>query len=145
MSSFWYWLIAGVILMVSEFIVPGFIIVFFGLGACITGVLALLFPQIPFTWEIFIFSVLSVVLLFSFRRFMPGVFKGKNIPVREDVDLDSVAGSTAVAVSDINPGAPGKVEFRGTLWNASSEESIVSGTSVKIISRENLTLIVEKL
>ncbi len=138
-------MIAGVILMISEFIIPGFIIVFFGLGACVTGVLALLFPQIPFTWEIFIFSAVSVVLLFSFRRFMPGVFKGKNIPVSEDVDLDSVAGSTAVVVSDIDPDEPGKVEFRGSLWNASAKERIVSGTCVKIISRENLTLNVEKI
>ena len=145
MSSFWYWLIAGVILMVSEFIVPGFIIVFFGLGACITGVLALLFPQIPFTWEIFIFSVLSVVLLFSFRRFMPGVFKGKNVPCTEDVDLDSIAGASAVTVSAITAEKPGKVEFRGTLWNAKASEDIPSGVTVRIIARENLTLIVEEM
>ena len=145
MNSFWCWLIAGVILMTSEFVIPGFIVVFFGLGACITGVAALLFPKLPFSWEIFIFAVLSVILLFAFRRFMPGVFKGKNIPACEDVDLDSVAGSTAVAVTDIKPEEPGKVEFRGTLWNATANECITSGTGVKIISRENLTLIVEKI
>ncbi|MBO5900543.1 MAG: NfeD family protein [Lentisphaeria bacterium] len=145
MDRFWCWLIAGVILMMSEFVVPGFIIVFFGLGACLTGVLALLFPQLAFTWEIFIFAALSVILLFAFRRFMPGVFKGKNVPCNEDVDLDSVAGSTAAVVSDITPAEPGKVEFRGTLWNASAKESISAGENVKIISRENLTLIVEKM
>ena len=145
MDRFWYWLIAGVILMMSEFVVPGFVIVFFGLGACVTGVLALLFPQLPFTWEIFIFAALSVILLFSFRRFLPGVFKGKNVPCCEDVDLDSVAGSSAVVVADINTDEPGKVEFRGTIWNASAKEYIPAGNSVKIISRENLTLIVEKM
>ena len=145
MDGFWYWLIAGVILVMSEFVVPGFVIVFFGLGACATGILALLFPEQPFTWEIFIFSVLSVVLLFSFRRFMPGVFKGKNVPCTEDVDQDSVSGSSAVTVTAIAPDESGKVEFRGTLWNAKASEEIPAGVTVKIVSRENLTLNVEKM
>lgn len=145
MDGFWYWLIAGVILVMSEFVVPGFVIVFFGLGACATGILALLFPELPFTWEIFIFSVLSVVLLFSFRRFMPGVFKGKNVPCTEDVDQDSVSGSSAVTVTAITPDESGKVEFRGTLWNAKASEEIPAGVTVKIVSRENLTLNVEKM
>ena len=145
MDGFWYWLIAGVILVMSEFVVPGFVIVFFGLGACATGILALLFPELPFTWEIFIFSVLSVVLLFSFRRFMPGVFKGKNVPCTEDVDQDSVSGSSAVTVTAITPDESGKDEYRGTLWNAKASEEIPAGVTVKIVSRENLTLNVEKM
>ena len=147
MDRFLCWLILGVMLIVSEFFVPGFIIIFFGVSACAVGLIAYLFPSLALMWQILIFTLLGVLLLLILRRFLPGVFKGRNAVVNTDVDVDQddVAGSTAVAVSDISPEHDGKVEFRGTLWSASSSEAVSAGEHIRIISRKNLTLIVEKI
>ena len=45
MDGFLCWLILGVLLIVSEFFVPGFIIIFFGVSACVVGGLVFLFPS----------------------------------------------------------------------------------------------------
>ena len=38
MASYWWWLIAGVMLILAEFVVPGVFICFFGVGAILTGI-----------------------------------------------------------------------------------------------------------
>ena len=144
MEKFWYWLIFGVILLVSEFFIPGFIIFFFGVAACLVSVIMYFVPELAFFWQLLIFAFASVVLLFISRRYIPGVFRGNNSVCETDIDLDDVSGERAVAVTDIQPDGCGKVEFRGTLWNATSGESVQTGEQVRIISRKNITLIVEK-
>ena len=138
------WLIAGIILILSEFIIPGFIICFFGAAAIVTGILYWFFPMITLSWQILLFAVLGVVLLIGCRRYMPGVFKGKENNSDADIDDDNVAGKSCVCTAGITPSAPGKVEFRGTLWNAVSSEDISAGSRCIIKSRNNITLEVEK-
>ena len=138
------WLIAGIILILSEFVIPGFIICFFGAAAIITGILYWFIPALTLTWQILLFAVLGVVLLIGCRRYMPGVFKGKENNLDNDIDADNVSGDSCVCASDIAPGVPGKVEFRGSLWNAISSDTIPAGSRCIIKSRNNITLEVEK-
>lgn len=138
------WLIAGIILILSEFIIPGFIICFFGASAIITSILYWFIPALTFAWQILLFAVLGVLLLIACRRYMPGVFKGKENGSDRDIDDDNVSGSTCVCRADIAPGVPGKVEFRGSLWNAISSDTIPAGSRCIIKSRNNITLEVEK-
>ena len=144
MNIFWYWLILGIVLLVSEFFLPGFIIFFFGVAACAVSVITFGAPKLGLAWQILIFAIFSVILLVLSRRYIPSVFRGNNSICEVDIDLDDVSGATAISVTDIQPDGQGKVEFRGTLWNAMSGEEIKCGECVRIISRKNITLIVEK-
>ena len=144
MEKFWCWLILGMILLMSEFFIPGFIIFFFGVAACLVGVVTFFVPELGLVWQILTFIIASVMLLILSRRYIPGVFKGRDIVSDVDIDLDDVSGETATAVTDIPADGSGKVEFRGTLWNAVTGEDISAGERVRIISRKNITLIVEK-
>lgn len=144
MEKFWCWLIFGMILLVSEFFIPGFIIFFFGVGACVVSIITFFAPELGMAWQLLVFAFASVVLLIISRRFMPGIFRGSDRICDVDIDLDDVSGETAITVTDIQPDGCGKVEFRGTLWNATSGENVLTGERVRIISRKNITLIVEK-
>lgn len=140
------WLISGVVFILAEFIIPGFVICFFGASAIVTSVICMLFPALPFAWHILIFTVLGAALLLACRKLMPGIFKGKEkTAASEDIDSDSVAGNNCICTETISPNAPGKVEFRGSLWNAVSSDTIPAGSRCIIKSRTNLTLEVTKL
>ena len=138
------WLITGTVLILSEFVIPGFVICFFGASAIITGIIHWLCPAVTFPWQILIFAILGVILLIGCRRYMPGVFKGKENSSGNDIDSDSIAGVFCICISDIAPNAPGKVEFRGSTWNAISSDTIPAGTRCTVKSRNNLTLEVIK-
>ena len=141
----WIWFIAGIILTLAEFVIPGFVICFFGGAALIVGVLQWLFPALTLAWQLLLFAVFGVLLLIGCRRFMPGIFRGGESAAESDIDNDGVAGENCVCSEAISPGVPGKVDFRGSLWSASADESIEAGTVCVVISRNNLTLNVRKV
>ena len=48
---YWHWLVLGVVLVVAEIFIPSFTILWFGLGALVVGVVALL-VDIPFSLQV---------------------------------------------------------------------------------------------
>ncbi len=143
----WIWLAAGVLLILSEFAVPGLVICFFGASAVILSLLCMVFEGLALNWQLFIFAVLGAGLLMACRLAVPGIFKGRALSAdREwDIDSDDIAGASAVAVCAITPDTPGKVDFRGSLWSASAGETIPAGCRVKVESRDNLMLTVSRI
>lgn len=138
------WIVAGIVMLILEFIIPGLIIFFFGAGAILTGILCMAF-DIPVGLQFLIFGVSSVVSLILLRNKFSGVFHGKvNIKNTED-DFDEVIGIKCKVTEKITPNELGKVEFRGTLWKAMADEEIEPGTMVEIIEKENITLKVKKI
>lgn len=138
------WFILGLLLTLSEFAVPGVMICFFGVAAMLMAGLLVLFPEMSSSLLIALYIATSLALLFGLRRFMPKTFSGRTRKATSDPDDDDVAGALATTLEPIEPNRPGKVEFRGTRWTASSTETIPAGTPVVVTRRENLTLFVEK-
>jgi membrane protein implicated in regulation of membrane protease activity len=111
--TWWMWLIAGGALLVLEIVTPGgFYFLFFGIGAIIVGVLSGLGLAGPAWMEWLLFAILSIVALAFFRR--PLLQKLKT----PDHEVDSMVGEHAVALATIAVAGMGKVELRGSVWNA---------------------------
>jgi membrane-bound ClpP family serine protease len=53
---------------------------------------------------------------------------------------DEFTGKVGVAITDFGNTKKGKVEFKGTRWNAESDSEISEGQAVIIIKNENLIL-----
>ncbi len=137
------WMAAGLLLVLSEFIVPGFLIIFFGLGAMITG-LALLAFGMSVPVQLLLFAVSSVLLLALVRWLMPRVFRGREEHVGElPSDSMECAGQIVEVLEPIEPGVGGKVSFMGTEWEAVSEARHGKGEHVRVLRRDNITLVVE--
>lgn len=135
------WFIMGLILLLLELVIPGFVIFFFGVGAWVTA-LVCLFVNPGINLQIVIFAVSSVLALVTLRKMIQNKFIYNKKDLSEAVE-DEFTGREAVAVEDFGPGNRGKVEFKGTSWKARSSSEIHSGQTVKIIEKDDLTLIVE--
>lgn len=134
------WFVVGVVLLLLEFVIPGVFILFFGIGAWITSLCVYLFePSLGIQFVIFsVTSVLSLVLL---RKL---ILKRMTMKTVQGSDPDEeFVGYSALCISEIGHGHNGKVEFKGTSWSASSDESIKEGQAVKIKSKNGLQLHVE--
>lgn len=140
------WVILGIILCLSEFIVPGFVICFFGAAALIMGLVTAIFPSMALGWQIFIYTILSVAVIYASRKFFPEAFKGNKEKAVANADCDDFSHTVAIAEEAIKPGlVGGKVRFEGSYWTARSNEEIAAGEEVRVVARENITLIVEKI
>jgi len=144
--AFSLWLGSGIFLMAIEFLVPGLVMVFVGLGA-LTVALGMHLGHIDGVLQQFItFFISSIIYLLTLRflvlRFVPSVTRKANIDEDEEV-----MGSIVELVADINSGEFGRVEHSGSSWQARAEgdQTILKGEQVKIIGRENITWIVQKI
>ncbi|MEE9171208.1 MAG: NfeD family protein [bacterium] len=139
------WFIIGLIFIILEFSIPGLITVFFGIGAWIVAILSL-FLDISLNTQLFIFIFSSVLLLASLRKWFKTLFAGTDAPSQFEAEiLDAFLGKKAIVTKEITPNTKGKVEFRGTYWDAEAYETIPEGASVEILDKDNITLIVKSL
>lgn len=140
--AFW-WAIVGIGLMLCEFVMPGLILFFFGLGALITALLTWLLPM-SLTVQLAVFAVASLVSLFGLRRWLKPIFMG-SASASEDSLSEGMAGQHAKVLEPIAPGTAGKIELNGTAWKAESEESLEEGQAVEVVSQKSLTLVVKSI
>ena len=137
------WAVIGLLLVGSEFFIPGLVIIFFGLGALLTSVLAAVLPGLKSSvaFQILIWIGASGLSLAFLRKYLSRVFKGKTLI--EDGSKSS--GKIAEVTEAIAPEKTGRVRFEGTTWNAESyTESFEPGDTVEILKQDGLTLIVTK-
>ena len=66
--TLWFWLILGLALLGLEVVVPGMILMWFGIGALITGALLAFFPDMSLATQLISFAVLSVASLIAWRK-----------------------------------------------------------------------------
>jgi hypothetical protein len=144
--AFSLWLGSGIFLIAIEFLIPGLVMVFVGLGA-LTVALGMHLGYIDEIVQQFItFFISSIIYLLTLRflvlRFVPSVNRKENIDEDEEV-----IGSIVELVADINSGEFGRVEHSGSSWQARAEgdQTILKGEQVKIIGRDNITWIVKKI
>lgn len=135
------WFIIGLVLFLLELVLPGFVIFFFGVGAWITALMCLV-AEPGINLQVIVFAVTSVLSLLALRKMIQKKFFYTKEELSQEVE-DEFTGREAVVVSDIGPGKKGKVEFKGTTWNAESGSVILSGERVVIKEKENFTLIVK--
>ncbi|HBM17465.1 MAG TPA: hypothetical protein DD381_14145 [Lentisphaeria bacterium] len=139
------WCILGILMLLAEFANPGFVIMFFGIGALVVSSI-LIFIDLSINAQIILFLVFSLLSLFLLRKWVKSIFKGiSSSKNKMPVNSESFIGGKAIADGDIIPGTIGKVEFHGTKWNAISTEKILSGTTVIIDKQDNLTLEVKQI
>jgi inner membrane protein len=136
------WFLVGLVLLLSELMMPGFVIVFFGVGAWITAALVA-FGLLPnFNAQLLVFLISSLLALVLFRKRGKKYFEGSVSGAMKPGDpFDEIKGQRAVAISAITPKGPGgQVEYHGTPWSAESDVPIAAGQPVEIVERNNLVL-----
>ena len=136
-----FWFFMGLVLFLLELVIPGFIIFFFGLGAWVTALVCLI-GNPGTNLQILIFAVTSILLLIVLRRIIRNKFFFSKGTQSDDVE-DEFTGKEGIATIDFGGMKTGKVEFKGTTWNAESKSEIKRSQRVIIIEKDSFKLIVE--
>lgn len=139
--TWWLWAIAGFGLLFLELLTPGgFFLLFFGVGAIIISLLVALAPGVDPWLQWLIFGIISPVMVILFRQRLADAMG--STPSKGD--RDSIIGNIAIAKGEIAPGGYGKVEYRGTEWNAknSGATPITNGARCKITELADLQVTV---
>ena len=144
-SCGWMWLYIGLFLMLAELLAPGFVIFFFGLSAMTVGLLRFVIGEaFGLTWQLALFSVLSVLYLVFLRRLLKNVFTGSKQVAKTDFNNESL-GRVGKVTEAIEPPKTGRVMIGDAEWTAAADTAISVGVDVKVVAQNNLTMIVAPL
>lgn len=67
----WHWFVLGILLILSELVLPAFAALWFGVAAIVVSILLWLFPSMSFVWQVICWIILSIsctVLWFKYIK-----------------------------------------------------------------------------
>ena len=131
------WFVAGVGLLLFELVTPGGLFaIFFGFAAILVGILTVLHLAGPEWLQWLLFSVFSIAGVLLLRK-----------PIMQRLGVSAPAlpgeemrGEWALVTEEVRPGEFGKVELRGTAWNARANRTVRVGERVPVERIDGLTV-----
>ncbi len=135
----WSWIVAGLILLALEMVVPGGFLLWMGIAGLVTGLITLVQP-IDWPWQWLIFGVLSLVSIVVWLRWV------RHRPVATDRPYlnrraGQFVGQEVVLEQGISQGF-GRVALGDTVWRVSGPD-LPPGQRVRIVGSEGAVLKVE--
>jgi membrane protein implicated in regulation of membrane protease activity len=137
------WFGLGVVLLLLEFASPGVVLIFFALGAWLVALVCMT-VEISLNLQLGVFVVSSVVLLLVFRSRIKGRINRRQ-PTAVGGESGEFVGRRALVSREIRSDRTGRVDYRGTTWEAEAGEGIPEGAAVEIVGKKNLTLVVKTI
>lgn len=136
------WLVAMVVLLIVEAIVPGLVSIWFAIGALAALIAALL--NAPLWLQVVWFLAVSAATLVLTRPLAQRYVNSRVQPT----NADALIGRDCVVTEDIdNLAGTGTVKIGGKVWTARAEdenEKYAQGDVVKAVRIEGVKLIVKK-
>jgi membrane protein implicated in regulation of membrane protease activity len=132
------WFLVGFVFFLLEFAIPGLILFFFAVGAWAVAILSL-FTDFSIDTQLIIFLASSIAAILIFRKWVKKIIWTRKYSSEIE---DEFLGKTGKAETPIGPGRNGKVDFKGTSWDAKSDDRIEKGEEVTIVGNESILLLV---
>ena len=141
----WLWFAVAIGFLVLELITTQFISIWFAVSALITGIIKVIANDLPMTWQIVIFVVLSAILVAASRPLVKKYLK-KGDEAKTNMDLN--IGKKVIVTETINNiEEKGLVKLNGIIWTArSDDDSIIEQDSLVTIKQfEGNKIIVSRI
>jgi membrane protein implicated in regulation of membrane protease activity len=139
---FWHWWVLALAFLVVEILAPGFFFLWMAISGFVTGAMVWLVPSISMNVQIFVFSILSVVSITSWR------FYGKKHPIETDQPLLNKRGAQYIGrvfnLYEPIKNGQGKIKVDDSIWKVYGEDCDIN-TRVKVIASRGTVFDVEKI
>ncbi len=99
-----------------------------------------LFMPLGINTQLILFMASSILSILLFRKSLKNIMWSRKSSSEIE---DEFLGKTGIAETYIGPGIDGKVDFKGTSWDARSANVIEKGDKVTITGNESILLIVQ--
>ena len=140
-AEFWHWWGLGLGLLILEVFLPGFVFLWMGIAAGITGFVLLLAPSLGWQYQIIVFAVLSVTSIVLWRR-----WSVKRPIHTDDPTLNRRAaqyvGRTFTLEAPIVNGR-GHIHVDDSYWRVDGQD-MPAGTPVRVVAADGVVLKVER-
>ena len=117
------WLCLAVVLLLIELVAVELVSVWFSAAALVVSVIVAIFPGLHWGWQIFIFALISTVLVILTRPLVKKILKRRE---GQETNLELILNHTGIVEEKIdNDFSAGAVKINGLTWSARSKDSSV--------------------
>lgn len=131
------WIVCGVVLAALEILIPGLVVIWFGIAAVVTGLVAFFIPNQYVQFAIFI--VLSGALVLLAQRIARRITR----PEPEPVGANRMPGAVGIVSQEIKPPEVGRIKVAGDEWRAEADAALSVGTRVRVLRVDGTRVFVE--
>lgn len=146
----WHWVALGLGLALLELALFSFFVIWFALGAVLTGIVLLVLPGLGFVAQMLLWTIASVAMTIIWFKYF------RNASRTHAGQADEALGESGVLVRAIEPlgivgAASGRGEVRfqkpvmgADVWPCIADEAIAVGARVKVVAVDGQLLKVSK-
>lgn len=136
--QWWIWLVFGVALILLELLLPTFFILWFGIGAVLVALTALVVPSLHLDMQVLLWVLFSSVTTLLWFK----IFRRKKPDVRWTAD--SVIGEVGLLTVAVSEFQKGRVRFQKPIlgseeWICVADSEIAVGERVRLTAIEGNT------
>ncbi|WP_314493885.1 NfeD family protein [Pseudomonas sp. MLB6B] len=136
--QWWIWLVFGVALILLELLLPTFFILWFGIGAVLVALTALVVPSLHLDMQVLLWVLFSSVTTLLWFK----IFRRKKPDVRWTAD--SVIGEVGLLTAAVSEFQKGRVRFQKPIlgseeWICVADSEIAVGERVRLTAIEGNT------
>jgi len=136
--NFWHWFALAIGLLIAEMIGAAGFLLWTGLSAGVVGLIVLVAPQLTWRWQLFLFAIMTVVVLVLWWRHLQ-----KRIDHSEQPNLNQrtsqFVGRKTVLVAPIEHGR-GIIRLDDSQWKVSGPD-LPEGTLVEVVGADDNMLL----
>ena len=142
----WHWVVLGVALVLAALAIPAVFVIWFGLGAIVTGVLLAVFPALSVASQVLVWTVSSLVFVWLwFKVFKTSVFK-----TRVGMSTGQLVGEVGMVTERTQPFQMGRIKFQKPIlgsdtWECRADEDLNVGDRAKVLAVEGHIVHVARL
>lgn len=141
------WTVLGVILIIAEVFTPGFVLLWFGVGALAAAVAAIIGISMPF--QFLIFLAVSIGLTAASRTIFVNYFSREKSGTDLKSGVDALPGKIGTVVSSSHGALhEGAVKVFGSTWTAfpaEGEEPLEAGDRVEVERVQGASIYVRRV
>lgn len=141
----WHWFVLGIVLILSELVLPAFAALWFGVAAILVAFLLWFFPDLDFVWQMLTWIVLSIACTVAWFKYIKPLSIDRT---KAGLPREATIGQTGMVIQ-LGPEAD-QVRVRFLLpvlgsdeWNCKSMSTVQVGDRVKVIDILGNELVVQ--
>ncbi len=134
------WLILGIALIVAEMVVPGFFLLWMGIGSLLLSLIVWIFPQLPLLAQVLMFGLLTLSSILLSRRYLKSDICQTDQPNLNRRGAQYIGKHYLVENAIVN--GTGKIRIGDTVWSVRGPDC-PKQTRVQVTAVDGIVLVVE--
>mgnify|MGYP000146103853 CR=1 FL=1 len=141
----WHWFVLGVLLMLSELIIPAFAALWFGISAILVGILLWIFPALDSTVQLVLWMILSILCTVAWFRFIKPLSIDKT---KAGLSREATIGQIGMVIQVNMEHEQIRVRFPMPVlgsdeWNCRTQSTVTVGDRVRVVDILGNDLVVQ--